>query len=136
MRLIDADALKEKAYSVTVKNEWHMHTSIDVVDTEDIDTAPTIDAVPRWIPCEERLPNDDEDVLISYCHKEGEGNTSHVYIDITSYGQMYFGGNRVGDYKHWRAPFEYFESNYEVIAWMPLPEPYGAERKDDEIDRR
>lgn len=41
-----------------------------------------------------------------------------------SFGQMYFGGNKVGSYKHWRAPFEYFESNYEVIAWKPLPEPY------------
>lgn len=43
MRLIDADALKEKAYPVTVKNEWHMHESIDVVDVEDIDKMPTID---------------------------------------------------------------------------------------------
>ena len=46
MRLIDADVLKEKSYSVTVKNEWHMHTNIDVVDMEDIDNAPTVDAVP------------------------------------------------------------------------------------------
>lgn len=130
MRLIDADAVLEELKRMEVEmmpaKLAHIYTAVVVED------APTIDAVPRWIPCEERLPNDDEDVLISYCHKEGEGNTSHVYIDITSYGQMYFGGNRVGDYKHWRAPFEYFESNYEVIAWMPLPEPYG-ERRDDEI---
>lgn len=46
MRLIDADALKEKAYSVTVKNEWHMNESIDVVDVEDVDNMPTVDAVP------------------------------------------------------------------------------------------
>ena len=78
----------------------------------------------RWIPCSERLPEDDVEVLISYRYKEGEGDTSHTDIDITTYGQMYFGGNKVGNYKHWRAPFEYFESNYEVIAWMPLPEPY------------
>lgn len=134
MRLIDADALIED-----IKSFWDWDSIDGITSTTvlkqtitDISHAPTIDAVPRWIPCEERLPNDDEDVLISYRHKEGEGDTSHVYIDITSYGQMYFGGNRVGDYKHWRAPFEYFESNYEVIAWMPLPEPYEGERKDDE----
>lgn len=131
MRLIDADDLENVVLQLNTKGQ--MITRNDYKMLENIlFEFPTIDAVPRWIPCEERLPNDDEDVLISYCHKEGEGNTSHVYIDITSYGQMYFGGNRVGDYKHWRAPFEYFESNYEVIAWMPLPEPYGAERKDDE----
>ena len=88
---------------------------------------------PHWIPCSERLPEDDVEVLISYRYKEGEGDTSHTDIDITTYGQMYFGGNKVGNYKHWRAPFEYFESNYEVIAWMPLPESYQSkERKTDE----
>lgn len=87
----------------------------------------------RWIPVSERLPEEDTEVLISYRYKEGEGDTSHVDIDITTYGQMYFGGNKVGNNKHWRAPFEYFYSNYEVIAWMPLPEPYKeeAETKDE-----
>lgn len=84
----------------------------------------------QWIPCSERLPEEDKEVLISYRYKEGEGDTSHTYIDITTYGQMYFGGNKVGNYKHWRAPFEYFESNYEVVAWMLLPEPY--KEADDE----
>ena len=86
----------------------------------------------RWIPCSERLPEEDVEVLITYRYKEGEGDTSHADIDITTYGQMYFGGNKVGNHKHWRQPFEYFESNYEVVAWMPLPEPY----KDGEHDAR
>lgn len=91
---------------------------------------PAADVEPRWIPVTERLPEEDKEVLISYRYKEGEGDTSHSDIDITSYGQMYFGGQKVGRVKHWRAPFEYFESNYEVIAWMPLPEPYkGGEEE-------
>ena len=84
-----------------------------------------------WIPCSERLPEEDVEVLISYRYREGEGDTSHVNIDITTYGHLYFGGNKVGDHKHWRAPFEYFESNYEVTAWMPLPEPYREEGDDE-----
>ena len=78
----------------------------------------------RWISVTAGLPEEDKEVLITYRYKEGEGDTSHVNIDITTYGQMYFGGRRIEGVKHWRAPFEYFESNYEVIAWMPLPEPY------------
>ena len=83
----------------------------------------------RWIPCGERLPKEDNEVLISYRYKEGKGDTSHTYIDITTYGYMYFGGRKVESIKHWRPPFEYFESNYEVIAWMPLPKPYEEEEK-------
>lgn len=81
-----------------------------------------------WISCDERLPKEDVEVLITYRYKKGEGDTSHTHIEITTYGQMYFGGNRVGNEKHWRQPFKYFESNYEVIAWMPLPEPYKEEK--------
>lgn len=88
------------------------------------------DYEPRWIPVTEQLPEEDKEVLISYRYKEGEGDTSHVNIDITTYGQMYFGGRRIEGVKHWRAPFEYFYSNYEVIAWMPLPSPYKGGEKE------
>lgn len=132
MRAIDGDRLKRKAQKVATE-AWKMkiRANVEVVLNQFIDwinEAPTVEPEPHWIPCSERLPEDDVMVLISYRYKEGEGDTSHTYIDITTYGQMYFGGNKVGDHKHWRAPFEYFESNYEVIAWMPLPEPY----KEDE----
>jgi len=92
-----------------------------------LEQLPSVQPEQRWIPCSEMLPEEDVKVLITYRYKEGEGDTSHAYIDITTYGQMYFGGNKVGDYKHWREPFEYFTSNYEVVAWMPLPEPYKGE---------
>lgn len=113
MRLIDADRLKRQVEG----RSWRAKEKF----IELIDNAPTIEAEPvkhgRWIPVSERLPEEDTEVLISYRYKEGEGNTSHVDIDITTYGQMYFGGNKVG----------YFHSNYEVIAWMPLPDPYTEE---------
>lgn len=81
----------------------------------------------RWIPCSERLPEEDTEVLISYRYKEGEGDTDHVNIDITSYGTTCFGGREIHTLKEWRQPFDYFHANYEVIAWMPLPTPYREE---------
>ena len=81
----------------------------------------------RWIPVTEKLPEEDTEVLISYRYKEGEGDTSHIEIDITTYGTMYIGLTKVKD---WRPPFEYFYSNYEIIAWMSLPSPYkGGEEE-------
>ena len=83
----------------------------------------------QWIPCSERLPEEDTEVLISYRYKEGEGDTDHVNIDITSYGTTCFGGREIHTLKEWRQPFDYFHANYEVIAWMPLPEPYKEDDK-------
>lgn len=87
---------------------------------------PSAEKTGKWIPVSERLPEEDTEVLICYKHREGEGDTNHARIDITSYGDMYFGGNRIVQTKHWRQPFEYFTLNYEVVAWMPLPEPYNC----------
>lgn len=78
----------------------------------------------QWIPVCERLPKEDEDVLITYRYKDGEGDTSHAYIEITSYGTVCFGGRQIHELKEWRQPFEFFHANYEVVAWMPLPKPY------------
>lgn len=86
-----------------------------------------MEEMPHWIPCSERLPEEDTEVLISYCYKEGEGDTDHVNIDITSYGTTCFGGREIHTLKEWRQPFDYFHANYEVIAWMPLPTPYREE---------
>ena len=88
---------------------------------------PSAHPKPHWIPCSERLPEEDTEVLISYRYKEGEGDTDHVNIDITSYGTVCFGGREIHTLKEWRQPFDYFHANYEVIAWIPLPTPYREE---------
>ena len=77
-----------------------------------------------WIPVEERLPEDDIEVLITYADVDNENETG---IDITTYGYATLGGNKLG-YKEWRNPFLYFKGNYKVVAWRPLPEPYRPER--------
>lgn len=80
-----------------------------------------------WISVDERLPEDDIDVLITYADIDDENYTD---ICITTYGYTYLGGNNL-DYKEWRNPFPYFKNNYKIIAWRPLPEPYRPERRDN-----
>ena len=77
-----------------------------------------------WIPVQDKLPEDDVDVLITYADIDDENYTD---ICITTYGYAYLGGHKL-DFKEWRSPFEYFRSNYKVIAWRHLPEPYRPER--------
>lgn len=77
-----------------------------------------------WIPVQDKLPEDDVDVLITYADIDDENYTD---ICITTYGYAYLGGHKL-DFKEWKSPFEYFKTNYKVIAWRPLPEPYHPER--------
>ena len=95
MRLIDADAL------------WmDVIHSMDYCDDilEMIDSQPTIDQKSQWIPCSERLPDNDDSVLIS---------------------------NKNGVTKAWwtgRSWTSIAVKNYKTVtAWMPLPEPYKGE---------
>ena len=64
----------------------------------------------RWIPCSERLPKYGKQVLC--CNKQGSVFTSAI---------TYTSGHTV-----------YFGQHYNVIAWMPLPEPYKTESEDKE----
>lgn len=73
-----------------------------------------------WIPVSERLPNDDEDVLV--CYSQGGMDVCYYHIDDTFYPTEYADLNETG----------WFNENgdalyFEPIAWMPLPEPYKAE---------
>lgn len=81
-----------------------------------------------WIPVEDRLPEDDVDVLVTYADIDDE---EYADITTTTYGNAYLGGNKL-DFKEWRSPFEYFKSNYKVTAWQYLPEPYRPERSEGE----
>lgn len=61
----------------------------------------------EWIPVTERLPEERKVVLIT----NDKGNVRYGQFRGTS-----------GKYWHWKG-----NTNEEVIAWQPLPEPYEEE---------
>lgn len=99
-RLIDADALSEKLCATT------LFIKDGEVFQRMINDAPTVsaEAVQGWIPCSERLPDVDVEVLatvdwpdvrIMWLKKDGTWETD-----------------------------EYILASDEILAWMPLPTPY------------
>jgi len=112
MRLIDADAL------------WmDVIRSVDYCDDilEFIERQPTVEQQ-QWIPCSERLPEEDNVEVL--CTVKQQSITDHSETIIVEQG-CYFYGTWLLSYDNQRV-----NCTREVIAWQPLPSPYQP--KEDE----
>lgn len=89
-----------------------------------LDVADTIEALeaaqPKWISVEERLPEDEVDVLVYIASKKE--NVDSV-ISITQYTHSMHGYNIEG----WCSPWQYCFWDREVTHWMPLPSTDGLD---------
>ena len=75
-------------------------------------------AQPGWIPCSERLPDNNRQVLV-YARS--------VHFVLAKYDEM---READGTYKMQWVTFDAWKPFYkikEVIAWMPLPEPWEGD---------
>lgn len=153
MRLIDADELNkvkfhELPYTHIVpadllkpQTEAYERGWNDAIDAI-MESAPTIDAVPRWIPCEERLPDELEEVNVTWVNHKPEPyydfvkdkpfTASAVYYK----GDWYWYSSVCADLLAERGENEIdkIDGAIEITAWMPLPEPY-REREGEQPER-
>ena len=102
------DLISRQAAIDAIERNAYRHTYIEqIVDI--IKGLPSAQPEQRWIPCSERLPE--------------EMGTYMTTIDYGEHGlvtgQRYYYGRGL----KWNDEC--------VIAWMPLPNPYKAERKDN-----
>lgn len=75
-------------------------------------TVEEIKAEHRWIPVTERLPEDDEEVIVSCT--DDSGDTPFSYTTVA----WHFKGTWICN----------DERCFFITAWMPLPEPYKGEK--------
>ena len=127
MRLIDADALlterKKSKY-------YHLPNGDIAIPIIDVEHAPTVKSKPQWIPCSERLPEEYGEFLVTMTEK-AKAKDLGVDIDENYIRKMRYNSNG------WQLP-RHIPSwineavKDEVLAWMPLPEPYKTESEDKE----
>ena len=95
---------------------WDGHTEADA-ETRLMSLYPE----PQWVPCSERLPDDKRQVLVY---------AQSVHFALAKYDEM---READGTYSKQWVTFDAWKPFYKiknVIAWMPLPEPY-AERREE-----
>ena len=101
----------------------HEHTADEDATYQRIAELPAAQPEPHWIPCSERLPENDNEVLITVWDAEDD------YVEV--YKGFYQGHEWWTQWCHGCSKIkdEPCGENI-VIAWMSLPEPYkggGAE---------
>lgn len=77
--------------------------------------------IPKWIPCSERLPEEPFGCLVTVW--DTEPMTMDEFENLLPYF-VGWDGERWNDGEGEQCPFE-------VIAWMPLPEPYQEGDSDE-----
>ena len=108
MRLIDADEL------IKYLKQYHSMSQGVISDVEHFPTAHmAIEALEKqatseWIPCSERLPEIEKEVLVQWRPYLSSDIEMNILV-LTKSGEWVCGLGRI---------------NGRAIAWMPLPEPY------------
>ena len=107
------DVIYKQAAIDAIKKHYRAHDN-DLLEliAFDIEQLPSAQ---QWIPCSERLPEDNRQVLVYACS---------VHFALAKYDEM---RDANGIYKMQWVTYDAWKPLYkikDVIAWMPLPESY------------
>lgn len=91
-------------------------------------TLPSAQPEPQWIPCSERLPEEKDAGILK---KLGtEKRSEYVLATVEVKGERMTVTACTYDGK-WDWNMKYAFPDFKVVAWMPLPEPYREERREE-----
>lgn len=94
----------------------------------------------RWIPVSEGLPKNIKPVQVTWRNNEPVAYYQDIkgkhFTDTAHYkdGKWYWYSDVTEDLlaEYGRCDIYEFDSAIEVVAWMPLPKPYGLESENEE----
>ena len=116
---IDAFKAMEEYEGLEIEDEAYTQAKEDGIEI--LTKLPSAQPEPQWIPCSERLPEED------YWTGNNFQYSANVLMTVYNAGDE----ETIIDYGHttdgkWYSDTTdcYVPYEWEVIAWMPLPEPY------------
>lgn len=145
MRLIDADALKEKInkrleaieLAIIFKDKSEkVETTLDEIHSFWCNAVDMIEAQPtvcQWIPCSKRLPEDYHAVNVTWVNRNPEPYYMHIkdkpFTATACYHNRnwYWYSSVIEDLiaEYGGDPLAEIDDGIEIIAWQPLPEAYA-----------
>lgn len=113
--LIDRQAAIDVGRDLLIPmDEYHMYNQAINNYCAELINLPAAQPEPKWIPCSERLPKYGKNVLIT----NDKGNVSYGRFRGVEFWKEDGDG-----YWTWKK-----NTIEHVLAWMPLPEPWGAKK--------
>jgi len=114
---------------------WHgqLGEGIVIAVRKKIAELPSVQPEPQWIPCSERLPEDLDEVIGTWVNHDPEPYYDFVKDKPLAAPVVFYKGkwywwtptaqDLLAEYGE-RCKVGLLDEAIEIVAWMPLPEPY------------